>query len=397
MDDEDELKAQCYGGEYMSEVFDPLVKRMSYRKQKRWWNAFMLFYTRVDYEDDENTSLMKEMAMLNLNSSSSKKTKIPGPIERSIQKQNVRFLHHRNHYTPEYFQFMRKIINANAPYVSQQQPQNSEKLSPEAEELAIITVQLASKFLFTSGLHTKKSLRGPAQEWYELLTLHLRYSKAARSWFCQEALFAHPSRFCEYILECPTAEVRTSFVRIIVFIAHFSLNDGAYPVPSILQQQPQQPLLLEAGGNTLSDYLLQIVLALLWMEVPEHGKHLSQYFTLFVMYASLGIPEKTQLLKLNVPATFVQVALDEGPGPPIKYQYSSELGKLYQVVSQLIRCCDISARCQSATEGKAALPNPYLESSCVAASGPIMPVQAPVVELIFKRYIAASFDIFLHF
>ena len=66
MEDEEELKAQCYGGEYMSEVFDPLVKRMSYRKQKRWWNAFMLFYTRVDYTQDENESLLKEMALLSI-------------------------------------------------------------------------------------------------------------------------------------------------------------------------------------------------------------------------------------------------------------------------------------------------------------------------------------------
>ena len=42
------------------------------------------------------------------------------------------------------------------------------------------------------------------------------------------------------------------------------------------------------------------------------------------------------------------VALDEGPGPPIKYQYA-ELGKLYSVVSQLVRCCDVSARCQSSS------------------------------------------------
>ena len=60
------IQAQCYGGEYMSEVFDPLVKRMSYRKQKRWWNAFMLFYTRVDYTEDENESLLKEMALLSI-------------------------------------------------------------------------------------------------------------------------------------------------------------------------------------------------------------------------------------------------------------------------------------------------------------------------------------------
>ena len=217
-----------------------------------------------------------------------------------------------------------------------------------------------------------------------------RYSKAARAWFCQEALFAHPQRFSEYILECPTAEVRTSFVRIIVFIAHFSLSDGPYPIPMILQQQQGPPQEKVEAGQTLSDYLLQIVLALLWMEVPEHGKHLSQYFSLFVMYASLGIPEKTQLLKLNVPATFINVALDEGPGPPIKYQYSTELGKLYQVVSQLVRCCDIASKGQSSMQGKAPLPNPYLESSCAQANGPLMPIQPTVYELIFKRYVVVG-------
>ena len=106
-------------------------------------------------------------------------------------------------------------------------------------------------------------------------------------------------------MECPTAEVRQAFVRIIVFIAHFSLNDGQHAVPMVLQNQWQQeksgtgsgaavsPAISSQTGNpdvqqTLSDYLLQIVLSLLWMEVPEHGKHLSQYFSLFVMYASLG-------------------------------------------------------------------------------------------------------------
>ncbi len=175
-------------------------------------------------------------------------------------------------------------------------------------------------------------------------------SSQVRLWFCQKVLFAHPSRFCEYILECPSAEVRTAFVRIIVFVAHFSLEDGPCPTPSYLtqhyhhqQQQQQQQQAGDSGtvataggsataaaGKTLSDHLLQTVLALLWMEVSEHGRHLQQYFSLFVMYASLGVAEKAQLLRLGVPATFIQVALDEGPGPPIKYQYA-ELAKLYQV------------------------------------------------------------------
>lgn len=65
--------------------------------------------------------------------------------------------------------------------------------------------------------------------------------------------------------------------------------------------------------------------------------------------------EKTQLLKLSVPATFMLVSLDEGPGPPIKYQYA-ELGKLYSVVSQLIRCCNVSSRMQSSINGKSNAP-----------------------------------------
>lgn len=72
-----------------------------------------------------------------------------------------------------------------------------------------------------------------------------------------------------------------------------------------------------------------------------------------IFFSSLphkGVAEKTQLLKLNVPATFMLVALDEGPGPPIKYQYA-ELGKLYTVVSQLIRCCNVSSRMQSSING----------------------------------------------
>ena len=112
--------------------------------------------------------------------------------------------------------------------------------------------------------------RGPAHEWYDALSIHLRHSKNVRQWFSQSVLFAHPSRFAEYLLECPSSEVcfysilhslsqkvifisdvqffsiffcvwipngryslslsfpkvRNAFMKIIVFLAHFSLQDG---------------------------------------------------------------------------------------------------------------------------------------------------------------------------
>lgn len=83
---------------------------------------------------------------------------------------------------------------------------------------------------------------------------------------------------------------------------------------------------------------------------------------------------------MNVPATFMLVALDEGPGPAIKYQYT-ELGKLNQVVSCLIRCCDISSKCQSSSGG-AILPNPYGDPTCPEY---IMPISSQAAEILFNR------------
>ena len=156
-------------------------------------------------------------------------------------------------------------------------------------------------------------------------------------------------------------------------------------------------MLQPVGELTLADHIFQAVLNLLSKEVADYGRHLSQYFNLFLVYASLGPPEKAHLLRLNVLATFMTVALDEGPGPPIKYQYA-ELGKLYQVklhhpynltcstnglngsqvVCMLIRCCDISSKASSSVTGQPSLPNTFGEP-------PLMPIQPQVAEILYSR------------
>ena len=99
MEDDEELKTQCWGGEYMSEVFDHMLKRMSYRRQKRWWNAYILFYEQQPAEEEINSMCGTPAAMaladafksLNLAESSTSMTssviqpphhpKMPPPIE----------------------------------------------------------------------------------------------------------------------------------------------------------------------------------------------------------------------------------------------------------------------------------------------------------------------------
>ncbi|XP_024141700.1 ubiquitin specific peptidase 9 isoform X2 [Oryzias melastigma] len=374
MDDEEEMKNQCFGGEYMGEVFDHMMKRMSYRRQKRWWNAYILFYERMD-SLDKDSELVKYISDLTISSTKPHQVKMPTVIECSVRKQNVQFMHNRMQYSLEYFQFIKKLLTCNSVYLNP--PPGQDHLLPEAEEIAMISAQLAARFLFSTGFHTKKVVRGPASDWYDALCILLRHSKNVRYWFAHNVLFAYPNRFSEYLLECPSAEVRGAFSKLIVFIAHFSLQDGPCPSPTASPGPSAQG----CDNLSLSDHLLRAVLNLLRREVSEHGRHLQQYFNLFVMYANLGLAEKSQLLKLNVPATFMLVALDEGPGPPIKYQYA-ELGKLYTVVSQLVRCCEVSSRMQSSINGNPPLPNPYGDPNLTA---PVMSVQQLVAEILFVR------------
>ncbi len=183
-----------------------------------------------------------------------------------------------------------------------------------------------------------------------------------------DGAFRSVYRFSGFILECPTAEVRLAFSKIIATVAHCCLQ---YDGNTVLQIKPKTSFVPPASygtdefgvndapgndialaGEMTNQLILKACLSLLEKEVPEHGRHLAQYFSLFHFYAHQGAEDKLQLLKLEVPYQFMLVAINEGPGPQIKYQYA-ELGKLYGVVSLLIRSCDVSGLCQSSRHKEA--------------------------------------------
>lgn len=115
----------------------------------------------------------------------------------------------------------------------------------------------------------------------DVLCLHLRTSPSIRLWFANNMLFNYPHRFCEYLLSCPSNEVRSAFMKMIVLLAHFSINDGPCPCPPGLNNPDP--------SASLSDHLLVALLNLLQREVSEHGRHFPQYCSLFQMYAAQGI------------------------------------------------------------------------------------------------------------
>ncbi|XP_037709570.1 probable ubiquitin carboxyl-terminal hydrolase FAF isoform X2 [Drosophila subpulchrella] len=358
MHEDEEMKAQCFGGDYMGEIYDNNLKRMQYRRQKRWWNAYMLFYTRCDQSPVQYEPSVEQ---LSLTESRNMVLPLPKPIERSVRHQNIRFLHSRSIFSVEFFNFIKKLVSCNIPSA------RSDKITSAAEELSLLGVQLASQFLFHTGFRTKKSLRGPVIDWYDALSHHIRSSALVRKWFANHALLSPPSRLGEYILMAPSPEVRTVFVKLVVFFCHFAIND--------------EPLTGYDGAN-LCEQVLISVLRLLKSEAADYGKHLPHYFSLFSMYVGLGTREKQQLLRLNVPLQFIQVALDDGPGPAIKYQYP-EFSKLHQVVSHLIRCSDVSEKCQSSNQNARPLPNPFKDAT--VAHEELTPLSTECMDLLFNR------------
>ncbi|XP_016979798.1 probable ubiquitin carboxyl-terminal hydrolase FAF isoform X5 [Drosophila rhopaloa] len=358
MHEDEEMKAQCFGGDYMGEIYDNNLKRMQYRRQKRWWNAYMLFYTRCDQSPVKYEPSVEQ---LSLTESRNMVLPLPKPIERSVRHQNIRFLHSRSIFSVEFFNFIKKLVSCNIPSA------RSDKITPAAEELSLLGVQLASQFLFHTGFRTKKSLRGPVIDWYDALSHHIRSSALVRKWFANHALLSPPSRLGEYILMAPSPEVRTVFVKLVVFFCHFAIND--------------EPLAGHDGAN-LCEQVLISVLRLLKSEAADYGKHLPHYFSLFSMYVGLGTREKQQLLRLNVPMQFIQVALDDGPGPAIKYQYP-EFSKLHQVVSHLVRCSDVSEKCQSSNQNGRPLPNPFKDAT--VAHEELTPLSTECMDLLFNR------------
>ena len=132
---------------------------------------------------------------------------------------------------------MRKLIGGQTTYSADSKTPSDTSLSllpsldpVDIEELALLSAEISARFLFTTCLHTRKSTRGVASDWYEALFGPLKVSKQARLWFGQCVLLDHPQRFCEYLLQRPSAEVRSVFVNpLLVTFMTMALGEGPGP------------------------------------------------------------------------------------------------------------------------------------------------------------------------
>ncbi|UJR08730.1 hypothetical protein I4U23_012987 [Adineta vaga] len=369
MNDDEELRSQCFGGDHSTSPFDQSVMK----RQRRWWNAYILFYEKISTNNvDPTQNLENDLAQLQIYD---RNQRMPLSVQRSVRKQNIKFLHNRILFSQEYFLFIKRLVHSNVQQLGilvqqqqqQQQQQEEDTNSINAiENLALISIQIAAKFLFTVGWHTKKSLRGAANEWTDLITHCLRYSRQARQYYTEEVLFKHPNRFHEYLMDCTSPEVRNAFGRILVTLASYSRQD----------EQDIDGLIVEM---TVEEKILNNVLRLLKKDGPDSVKMSAQYFQFFINYSSQGRYECEQLIRLNVPIIFAKIANDDLSSTSI--QRYGEPSKLSIILATLIRCFDVSILCQSNQSDGKILPNPYHTYN----NTPVCPVPNEFIDLLYKR------------
>jgi len=276
------MEAECFGGSYKAKPNDTQSSNPEIRI--RYWNAYLLFYAAVvppkiptvpqrvslsettpmsplsPHPEDDKLSQLQALVQKGEKRHMFSDT-MPPEIQRSVNEENLQFMQHRDVYCPEYFAFMRQLVQANGAYFLNQ-------TSPLQSEYGVISLQLAINFLFHTYFRTRKKLRSDMDLWVHNVEQLVRHCREACSWFIN-LLGNHGCNYLKpFLLECTSKEVRMSFCHII------SSSVQSY---------------ISFGGVTEDGPVASMIEALLRMldkDVVDNSKSCAEYFEFFRNYAS---------------------------------------------------------------------------------------------------------------
>ncbi|RNA44904.1 putative ubiquitin carboxyl-terminal hydrolase FAF-X isoform X1 [Brachionus plicatilis] len=201
--------------------------------------------------------------------------------------------------------------------------------------------------------------KGPVNEWYEIIFSYAKYSHKARQWMINYFLLENPTILVQFLLDCPSNEIRNTLSKILVTLVHLSYTDLPREITlENLISIPNQPsITMLALGNTRpsentspsrnqitvtslnnimttitntnlsglenktyfmieTDSLVYTLISLISKRDLIHeqtAKYLVQYFQFFNYYLLLGAQQCLHLIRCDVPYVFIQFAIDELP------------------------------------------------------------------------------------
>ncbi|KAL3990716.1 Ubiquitin carboxyl-terminal hydrolase family protein [Acanthocheilonema viteae] len=359
----EEMQNMWFGGEYIAEGFEN-SSHYQKKRQKRWWNAYLLIYEKTSTTVPSVTSSSAELTTssstqpshsssnspfsldkkISAMSISSRIRHMPPKLEALVRGKNTYAMHERSQYTTNYFQFIRDICSRAVQMISQ--------INVELQDdYYLLTTKLLSKFLFSTGLRAKKTLRiGNVTEWQKTYEILFASSKSSRGWFICNIMF-QPKMVVLYLLTAPSTDVRYFFTNVFVTLLNAAAHDYFDVIRPYMRDCPDFKIeAVYKAGDTISDMFITLLLIIPRNYFTEFSTHPTQYIALFNLYALSGLEQKRQLVRKGaLHALLVLISRDDYHIKVI-YQDSS---KLYEVISLLLRTCKFE------WQGENANLNPY--------------------------------------
>ncbi|CAL8103226.1 unnamed protein product [Calicophoron daubneyi] len=202
MDDENEAKSQWFGGEPTDDPYD--LSKISYSwNSKRWWNAYILFYEREDFQNH----IVSDPALTN-------EVSVTPRLKKLIHRENVEYLHQQMQFHPLLASFVANLTQITLELC---------KFAPNSsEELSLAVLRLLTNFSFAVRFqHVSRDWELWIPLFFRLVSLYPR----TRQKFVQWTFFSSPDRIPELLFECPFPEVRFMFAVLIVYISQASASD----------------------------------------------------------------------------------------------------------------------------------------------------------------------------
>eukprot|EP00057_Strongylocentrotus_purpuratus_P016370 XP_011670844.1 PREDICTED: ubiquitin carboxyl-terminal hydrolase 24-like [Strongylocentrotus purpuratus] len=282
---------QCFGGSFRSKS-NETTGSYGPENRLRTWSGYMLFYEKMEgmrspdpmarigrkgYHGDIHGSMdglsspelsptgdrMSELSAL-VHKGEKRGfflDKMPAPIQRQIEDENLQFLKNRAVYNQEYITFVRKLASCSLHMT----------YHPAYSMMAQQSIKLAMHFVLNTLFRTKKKLRYDLEDWRDLIDSIVKDSPEACEWALEVLASSQGRDYLKaFLLECPSQEVRMAMANI---------------VKSVMQS-----FVLRSHDTHQAnlDFILEHLLSLLDKEVLEHCRSCVQYFWLLSMYLELG-------------------------------------------------------------------------------------------------------------
>eukprot|EP01147_Barroeca_monosierra_P001257 gene1257-4466_t len=222
------MASDWFGGHTTSNVYDKQLGRTVSRTRDRWWNAYMLFYERVNVGDLDQ--LLQEPASFPTGDSQNSAESVLG-IDRtpsiasrlSVMYDNIVWAHEHELFNKEYFRFIRELLEALVKSRLSEDPATSSQKPIDFEPAE--SMDLGLSFLLDYALMTDDAIRDDITKWPVVIDSLCELYAVCRE-LTRERLL-NDKIFSKLLILSPNQNTRQVFAELVFLcISSSLLNDG---------------------------------------------------------------------------------------------------------------------------------------------------------------------------